>query len=62
MLQLSSPLDLNFSFLKTYYTNVANFNSRTFIDELNIHNNVFHQIYSFLFIKLNSSELNFVCP
>ena len=30
MLQLSSLLDLNFSFLKTYYTNVANFNSRTF--------------------------------
>ena len=30
MLQLSSLLDLNLSFLKTYYTNVANFNSRAF--------------------------------
>ena len=47
MLQLSSLLDLNFSFL-------ANFNTSIFIDELNIHNYFFYQTHVFLFIKFNS--------
>ena len=46
MLQLSSLLDLNFSFL-------ANFSTSIFINELNIHD-FFYQTHVFLFIKFNS--------
>ena len=57
MLQLSSLLDLNFSFL-------ANFNTSILIDELNIYNYFFYQTHVFLFIKFNSLErINLkVCP
>ena len=46
ILQLSSLLDLNFSFL-------ANFDTSNFIDELNIQNYFFYQTHVFLFIKFS---------